>query len=147
MSISSDKGKTWTRKASPFPPIGGGQRLVLTRLQEGPILLVTFARDTTVRIRDASGNERAVTGMFAALSYDEGETWTIRRAIAPDGPPCEVETIDGRLFAMSAAQGEPRGYLSVCQTADGIIQLISSRQHYSFNLAWLEAAPDWRYLE
>jgi len=27
----------------------------------------------------------------------------------------------------------------VTQTPDGVIQLISSAQHYAFNLAWLEA--------
>ena len=42
MSISSDLGKTWTYKASPFLGIGGGQRLVLKRLNEGPLLLVSF---------------------------------------------------------------------------------------------------------
>ena len=42
MSISADLGKTWTYRASLFPPIGGGQRLVLKRLQEGPLLFVSF---------------------------------------------------------------------------------------------------------
>ena len=36
---------------------------------------------------------------------------------------------------------EPKGYLSVCQAADGLIHLISSRQHYAFNLAWLKTPP------
>lgn len=31
-----------------------------------------------------------------------------------------------------------RAYLPVCQTPDGVIHLISSRQHYDFNLAWLK---------
>ena len=39
---------------------------------------------------------------------------------------------------MSETNAEPRGYLSVCQTADGVIQLISSRQHYAFNLPWVD---------
>jgi hypothetical protein len=30
---------------------------------------------------------------------------------------------------MSFESSEPRGYLSVCRTADGVVQLISSRQH------------------
>ena len=36
--------------------------------------------------------------------------------------------------------GDPHGeYLAATQPPDGVIHLISSRQHYSFNLAWLEA--------
>ena len=42
MSLSEDNGRTWTYSASEFPPIDGGQRLVLMRLQEGPVLLVSF---------------------------------------------------------------------------------------------------------
>jgi sulfatase modifying factor 1 len=34
MSISKDMGETWTYSASEFPPIGGGQRLILRRLQQ-----------------------------------------------------------------------------------------------------------------
>ena len=42
MSISDDMGKTWTYSASEFPPLEGHQRLVLTRLNEGPLLFVSF---------------------------------------------------------------------------------------------------------
>lgn len=42
MSISKDMGKTWTYYASEFPPIDGGQRLVFMRLNEGPLLLISF---------------------------------------------------------------------------------------------------------
>ena len=40
-------------------------------------------------------------------------------------------------FTLSATSAEPRGYLSICQAANGVIHLISSKQHYAFNLAWL----------
>jgi formylglycine-generating enzyme len=42
MSISADGGRTWTYKASPFPPILSGQRSVIVRLQEGPLLVLSF---------------------------------------------------------------------------------------------------------
>ncbi len=42
---------------------------------------------------------------------------------------------------MSATSAEPRGYLSICQAANGVIHLISSKQHYAFNLAWLNTRP------
>jgi len=136
MSISADGGKTWTYSASPFPPIGGGQRLAILRLKEGPILFCSFGRRMT--ITDASGKQRFVSGLFAALTTDEGKTWTIKRLISDDGP---ARTVDGggntHKFTMSAHSAEPRGYMSICQTPDNVIQLISSKQHYAFNLAWI----------
>ena len=139
-SLSRDRGATWERSASGFTPIGGGQRLVLTRLQEGPLLFISFANDP-MPITDASGKQRPVKGLFAALSYDDGETWPVRRLVSDDGPGREVEAMDGHTFQMSAEQGEPRGYMSICQHLNGVIHLISSRQHYAFNLAWLETPP------
>ena len=144
-SISTDMGKTWAYSASPFPPISGGQRLVLLRLKEGPIFFASFLGSRReleyMSIIDASGKERLVTGLFGALSFDEGETWHCIRLISDDGAGREVETMDGRLFTMDFSSAEPGGYMSVCQAADGIIHLISSRQHYAFNLEWLKTPP------
>jgi hypothetical protein len=63
------------------------------------------------------------------------------RLVGDDGPGREVAGTDGRTFVMSHSTAEPRGYLSVWQAADGVIHLISSRNHYAFNLKWLETAP------
>ncbi len=138
MSISDDLGKNWTYGASPFPPISGGQRLAILRLQEGPILFCSFGRK--VPFRDAAGDEQIGSGLFAAFSTDEGRSWQTKRLITDGGPP---RTVDGGgntgKFTMSATSAEPRGYLSICQTPDGVIHLISSKQHYAFNLAWLKA--------
>ena len=137
MSVSADLGKTWTYSASPFPGISGGQRLAILRLAEGPILFASFGRNMT--ITDASGQQRQISGLFAALSTDEGKTWSVKRLISDDGPP---RTVDGGgntgRFTMSAHSAEPRGYMSICQTPDRVIHLISSKQHYAFNLAWLQ---------
>ena len=135
-SVSSDLGKTWTYSASPFPGIAGGQRLAILRLAEGPILFCSFGKKMT--ITDASGKQRKVSGLFASLSTDEGKTWSIKRLISDDGPP---RTIDGGgntgRFTISAESAEPKGYMSICQTPDRLIHLISSKQHYVFNLAWI----------
>jgi len=140
-SVSADMGKTWDHMPSAFPPVSAGQRCVLLRLREGPILLVSFTEGrrepTYMPITDASGKERMVTGLYGALSFDEGETWPCRRLISDDGVGTEVETMDGRLFTMGFSTAEPGGYLSVCQGLNSVIHLISSRQHYAFNLAWL----------
>ena len=144
-SVSSDSGKTWHYSASPFPVLAGGQRCVLLRLQEGPIFLASFTGErkapTPIPIIDASGNERLVTGLFSALSYDDGETWEHIRPITDDGADRDIETMDGRSFTMGLNSAEPGGYLAVCQGRNGVIHLISSRQHYRFNLAWLKEPP------
>jgi len=142
-STSHDMGKTWSYQAGPFPPIGGGQRLVMLRLREGPILLVSFAPPqaqarTPILLVDSSGKPRAVEGLFGALSYDDGKNWSRIRLITDDGPGRDLPTTDGRMFRMGRETAEPRGYLSICQAQDGVIHLISSINHYAFNLKWLE---------
>ncbi len=135
-SVSADQGRNWTYSPSPFPPIGGGQRLVILRLAEGPLLFCSFGR--AVEFTDASGGRRTGSGLFAALSTDEGRSWQIKRLITDDGPR---RVMDGGgntgRFTMGPNSAEPRGYLSICQTPDGVIHLISSKLHYAFNLAWL----------
>ena len=42
---------------------------------------------------------------------------------------------------MSDTSAEPKGYMSVHQTPDGIIHLIGSKQYYAFNLVWLKQNP------
>jgi hypothetical protein len=140
MSLSDDLGQNWSYRASPFPPLGGGQRLAILRLREGPILFCSFGHD--VRFRDALGHEQVGSGLFAALSNNEGESWEIKRLITDDGPP---QTVDGGgntgRFTLSPLSAEPKGYLSICQAANGLIHLISSKQHYAFNLSWVTTPP------
>ena len=143
-SISTDMGETWTYSASLFQPVRGMQRPVLMRLREGPLLFISFSGEKTqpgkkdLMITDASGKQRPVSGIYAALSFDEGETWPNIRPITDDGPEREVETTDRRRFTMGPSSAEPWGYLAVCQGANGVVHLISSKNHYSFNLAWLK---------
>jgi formylglycine-generating enzyme required for sulfatase activity len=136
-SISDDMGKTWQASTSSFPPLSGGQRMALMRLKEGPLFLASFADKMT--ITDAFGTERTVSGLFGALSFDEGRTWPARRLITDDGP---AKKLNGGAwtgeFTMSQSTAEPKGYMSVCQTPDGLINLISSALHYQFNIAWLK---------
>lgn len=145
MSVSDDMGKTWTYSASEFPPLEGHQRLVLTRLNEGPLLFVSFtehpyrtpASERGLLFTDAEGNSFKGYGLYAAVSFDEGKTWPVKRLIT-DG---EYRLLNGgawtQFFEMDATHAEPRGYLACTQTPDNMIHLISSRLHYRFNLAWL----------
>jgi hypothetical protein len=145
-SISNDEGKTWTYAASPFPPIGGGQRLTLLRLQEGPLLLISFTnpdrrkpREGGMEFSRADGSTFTGHGMFAAISEDEGKSWPIRKLITPG-----AGEFDGgawtRKFTATPDNAEHAGYLASTQSPDGTIHLISSALHYRFNLAWLREA-------
>jgi formylglycine-generating enzyme required for sulfatase activity len=135
LSLTGDLGATWEYRASPFPPIRGGQRLALIRLAEGPLFFASFADEIVVP--GPQGDMIAASGLFAALSYDEGESWTIARLISDESGD-EHETTDGATFTMSTTSAEPRGYLTAIQDRGSTIHLLSSRQHYRFNLPWLE---------
>ncbi|WP_221414148.1 exo-alpha-sialidase, partial [Paenibacillus sp. 598K] len=140
-SISSDKGRTWTYSESEFDPIGMGQRAVLRRLQEGVLFMASFADG--MELRDRLGERRPVQGLFAAVSFDDGETWPYKRLVTTDA---DEGMWDGGAwtgeFRMDRSHAEPKGYLAMVQGQDGRIHLLSSRIHYCFNLAWvMEGTP------
>ncbi|MHC4496695.1 MAG: sialidase family protein, partial [Planctomycetota bacterium] len=104
------------------------------------ILFVRFTdRKKGMVIPDGGGAQRKVFGMFAALSFDEGKTWPVKRLITAGGG---ARKLDGGgntgKFVMDQTHAEPRGYLAATQTPDGLVHLISSKQHYVFNLAWIK---------
>lgn len=142
-SVSRDGGQTWEYSASPFPPIGGGQRLVLRRLNEGPLLLVSFTSGdrsqpeaNPLEFINQAGETFYGHGMYAAVSFDEGRTWPLRKLLTPGSG-----TWDGgahtKTFTATPTRAEHAGYLASTQTPDNTIHLISSRLHYRFNLEWL----------
>ena len=121
-SVSRDGGYTWEFSATEFPLIGSGQRLILKRLEEGPLMLCSFGEQ----------------GLFVALSYDDGASWPLKKLLT-DG---KKRILDGGAwtgtFTLDATHAEPKGYLACTQSPDGVIHLLSSRVHYRFNLAWIE---------
>jgi len=143
--ISTDNGKNWDYKPSDFPPIHGGQRLVLLKLREGPLFFASMA-DKGIMITDADGVRRSVRGLFAAVSTDDGKTWPYKRLVTDDDPGRGVGSTNGYVFTMSQRTGEHLGYFAVCQGTNRLIHLISSRQHYTFNLKWaMTPAPGLKY--
>ena len=118
------------------------------RIKEGPLLLCSFTdqrRDWNKRkgmtFKAANGSEFTGYGLFAALSFDDGKTWPQRRLVTTGGPARTLPSIDRSEFTMSDTMAEACGYLAALQSRDGNIQLISSKQHYVFNLAWLKIFP------
>lgn len=144
VSISSDFGATWQYAPSEFPPISSGQRLVLRRLNEGALLLISFTHcpgKSAVEGMDFTGPNGDVYkgyGMYAALSFDEGKTWPVKKLLT-DG---SIRQLNGGawtgLFKMDSTHAEPKGYLTAMQTPDNVIHLLSSNLYYRFNLAWLQ---------
>jgi len=161
ISISTDGGKTWTYSESEFPDITSGQRFTLKRLREGPLLLCTYTDDLAHRnakgvidraktdaemkgmpFLQPDGTTQTGYGVVAALSYDDGATWPVKRLItpvAPGGDPLMVETTDEYKpnFKLDVNHGEPNGYMASAQGPDGMIHLITSRNYYVMNLAWI----------
>jgi len=143
MSISKDMGKTWSYSPTELPAIAGGQRLVLRRLMEGPLLLASFTdkkrHHDGMLIQDAAGKQRRVYGLYTALSFDEGKTWPVRKLVTAGNIKKEMGSTDNTVkFIMDETNAERKGYLASTQTPNGIIHLISSRHYYAFNLAWLK---------
>ncbi len=161
ISISTDGGKTWTYSKSEFSDITSGQRFTLKRLREGPLLLCSYTDDLAhrnakgvidraksdaekngMKFLQPDGTSKTGYGDFAALSYDDGATWPVKRLVtpvAPGSPAVWVESTDQYTprCKLDADHGEPNGYMASCQSADGRIHLITSRNYYVFNLAWL----------
>jgi formylglycine-generating enzyme required for sulfatase activity len=147
-SFSSDGGRTWTHQPTEFPAISSVQRQALIRLREGPLLLCSFT-DLSANARHPNGmtfksrkGEFNGAGLFAAVSFDDGKTWPHQRLVTPGGRERIVNGIDRNMFPLSDTRAEHNGYLAAIQTRDGRIQLISSRNHYVFNLAWLKSPPE-----
>ena len=132
VSYSIDLGETWQWEVSEFPIVSNTQRPAMLRLKEGAFLLCSFTDEARKPKNEraglafkCSGGDYTGIGLYAAVSYDEGKTWPDRRLVAKDG----------------VTHADINGYLAMTQTRDGRIQLITSKDHYVFNLAWIKALP------
>jgi len=149
-SISNDKGQTWSFSKSEFPPITWIQRLVLLRLESSqpaldperlgrkPILLISFANEGMAGA-DAAGRAATIHGTYAALSWDDGKTWPIKRVLSDvkSGSKDYVMGPWSKKFTLDPTHGQPQAYWAATQTPDGIIHLTDGRLYYAFNVAWL----------
>lgn len=124
---SFDWGETWTESvASPFPPVGGGQRPCLIRLKSGRLL--TVGDSFVTRGRDPGPEWKHGLDCYVAISDDNGASWHIKSI--PYGLPQH----GGRMV-------NTLGYVNVRQAADGMIHLLTTYNfpniHYEFNEAWI----------
>lgn len=139
-SYSVNDAFSWIAHESSFPMIHGGQREVMIRLGaiDQPIMCCSFANDP-MPVPSSDGGTFEATGLYCALSFDEGETFAQRRVMTDDETVegHMQEGFDGRMFRMSYNSSEPDGYMDADVGPDGTIHLITSRNHYKFNLPWL----------
>ena len=146
-SYSSDLGQTWQWDASEFPGVSNTQKPFLLRLKEGPIVLCSFTdqwrewKNRKGLVFKSTGGDYTGYGLFAAVSYDEGKTWPDRRLLTPGGPERRWIMKERTPFLLSDTLAEATGYLAATQSRDGNIQLVTSRNHYVFNLAWIKQLP------
>lgn len=146
-SYSSDLGQTWQWGVSEFPVVSSTQKPILLRLKEGPIVLCSFTdqwrnwRNRKGLAFKSTGGDFTGYGLYAAVSYNDGKTWPDRRLITPGGPERKWITKERTPFLISDTLAEPTSYLAATQTSDGNIQLLTSRNHYVFNLAWIKVLP------
>jgi hypothetical protein len=134
ISTSSDMGRTWKITKSIFSGIAGGKRATMLRLAEGPIFFSSFAKK--MKMTDGSGQISECDGLFTALSFDDGKTWPVIKLLS-DGSDREVFTRKNKYYKMTKNKSEGNGYLASCQSADGVIHMVSNRVEYALNLKWI----------
>lgn len=106
-----------------------------------PLIFTGFAEEGMLA-RDGEGRMNTVTGLYAALSFDEGKTWpeAYRRVISnlQVDETWQVEVAAWqRTHTLTKTAGQESGYISVTQTPDGMIYLTDGKLVYTFTLAWL----------
>jgi len=116
-AISRDGGKTWAKSATPFKPLGSGQRPSVIRLQSGRLFFVADLFD-----KKKLGPTGA--GAFVALSDDDGITWQKRQLPG-------ISTV---------------GYTTATQAPNGVIHIVTSKSdpavHIELNEAWVLKGGD-----
>jgi len=140
MNITEDYGKTWKTHASVLPPITYTQRFSMTRLAEGPLVLATFLPDVS-ELKPQQKTDRELAKLCVCISYDDGTTWPDRRILTDGKGDHGVTSMSNGRIYMGPGASEPVGYVTITQARNGVIHVISSMNHYAFNLAWVKAAP------
>jgi hypothetical protein len=136
-NISRDWGATWEPKTkSPFPYLSSNQRGCLRRLASGRLV---FASDHQAR-EGQQPEGYTQRGCFAAISDDEGKTWHVKTL--PRTLPHEGRVINAKRRWTNAKHDDGTvGYVTVTQTPNGIIHLLTTMNHpclhFEFNEAWL----------
>jgi len=127
-SCSTNWGASWsTSVASPFPPLGSGQRPSLIRLADGNLFFVSDAFLNKAGRVPPDGWKYG-NGCFIAISTNHGAAWRIKPL--PVQLPNHARGTNGTL-----------GYVTARQAPNGVIHLLTTETqpclHYELNEAWI----------
>ena len=127
-NVSYDWGRTWeSGTAGVIPPLGTAQRPCMIRLKSGALCLVGDSYMHKKRIAPPAGWTMG-NDCFAAISHDDGRSWTMRR-------------IPVALPQHHRVQHPSLGYVTVRQGADGMIHVLTTTNYpgleIEFNEAWV----------
>ncbi len=127
-NTSSNRGASWSKsKASPFPPLGSGQRPCLIRLEDGNLFFTSDAYLNKIGRVPPEGWKFG-NGCFVAISTNNGASWHIKTL--PVQLPNHQRGTNGTL-----------GYVTARQAPDGVIHILTTVTqpclHYELNEAWI----------
>jgi hypothetical protein len=130
-NISTNWGASWSKSvASPFPPLGSGQRPSLIKLADGNLFFTSDAYLLKIDRAPPAGWKFG-NGCFVALSTNQGASWIIKQL--PVQLPNHERGTNGTL-----------GYVTARQAPNGVIHILSTETqpclHYELNEAWIFSA-------
>jgi len=126
-AISKDGGRTWQVSKTPFAALGSNQRPCIQRLQDGKLLFIGDFQ----RIDGAQPEGITQRGSYAALSDNDGLTWTVKKLVGTQ------QHENPRRLGGS----DTLGYSVARQAPNGLIHIITTMNrpclHFVFNEAWI----------
>lgn len=127
-SVSSNWGASWSAsKASPFPPLGSGQRPSLIRLADGNLFFTSDAFLNKAQRPPPHGWKHG-NGCFVAISKDNGASW-------------HIKTLPVQLPNHSRGTNGTLGYVTARQAPNGVIHILTTETQpcldYELNEAWV----------
>ena len=130
-NFSTNWGARWSQSvASPFPPLGSGQRPSLIRLADGNLFFVSDAFLNKAG-RSPPDGWKFGNGCFVAISTNNGASWHIKPL--PVQLPHHARGTNGTL-----------GYVTARQAPDGVIHVLTTVTQpcleYELNEAWIFSA-------
>ena len=127
-NASTNFGASWsTSTASPFPPLGSGQRPSMIRLADGNLFFTSDAYLLKAN-RPPPNGWKFGNGGFVAISTNNGSSWRIKSL--PVQLPNHERGTNGTL-----------GYVTARQAPNGVIHILTTETqpclHYELNEAWV----------
>jgi hypothetical protein len=128
-SISINGAASWTESDTPFSYLDGNQRPCIVRLASGNLFFCSDFQN-----RDGCDKPPGITefGALAALSENEGQSWTIKKLTSALPHEC---------LCWDCGNVGTLGYSVARQATNGVIHVISTMnrpcQHFEMNEKWI----------